>query len=44
MLHFMIVLIPYIILLNSSWIRKMSIFRKYGAFETGRRALKSFIS
>ena len=30
--HFMIILIPYINLLNLSWI-KMSIFEEYGAFK-----------
>ena len=30
--HFMIVLIPYINLSNLSWIKKMSIFEEYGAF------------
>ena len=32
--HFMIVLIPYINLLNLSWIKKMSIFEEYGAFNS----------
>ena len=32
MSHFMIVLILYINLLNLSWIKKMSIFEEYGAF------------
>ena len=30
--HFMIVLILYINLLNLSWIKKVSIFEEYGAF------------
>ena len=30
--HFMNVLIPYINLLNLSWIKTMSIFEEYGAF------------
>ena len=34
-LHFMIVLIPYINLLNLSVIRKMSIFEENGAFKDG---------
>ena len=31
--HFMFVLIPYINLLNLSWIKKKSIFDEYGAFK-----------
>ena len=31
--HFMIIFIPYINLLNLSWIKKMSIFEEYGAFK-----------
>ena len=40
--HFMIVLLPYINLLNLSWI-KMSIFEEYEAFKGFRNYSKDFI-